>query len=110
MYSLNLALEILLLPLPPLLWAPGLLWTVITQVPLSSSFQGVWPMGGINCGRWWGKEEDQRVSRRERERERERERALDIYFSSFFSVRSHLATIMFLHCVPHLLGCPVLTA
>lgn len=105
MYSLNVALEILFLPLPPLLWAPGngLLWTVITQVPLSSSFQGVWPMGGINCGQWQGKEEDQRVSRRERER------ALDIYFSSFFSVRSHLAT-MFLHCVPHLLGCPVLTA
>ena len=54
MYSLSLTLEILFLPLPPLLWTPvnGLLWTVISQVPLSSGFQGVWPMGGIHC-RWW---------------------------------------------------------
>lgn len=54
MYSLSLTLEILFLPFPPLLWTPGngLLWTVISQVPLSSGFQGVWPMGGIHCRRW----------------------------------------------------------
>ena len=107
MYSLSLTLEILFLPLLPLLWAPGngLLWTVITQVPLSSGFQGIWLMGGIHCEWWWGE-----GGGSESQEERERERALGIYFSSFFSVRSHLATMMFLYSVPRLLGCPVLTA
>jgi len=72
--------------------------------PLASRGFGQWEVS--IAGGDGGKEEDQRVRRRERERER----ALGIYFSSFFSVRSHLATVMFLYSVPCLLGCPVLTA
>ena len=70
MYSLSLTLEILFLPLLPLLWAPGngLLWTVITQVPLSSGFQGIWLMVGIHCEWWWG-EGGGSESQEERERE-----------------------------------------
>lgn len=70
----------------------------ITQAPLPSGFQWVWPMGEL-CG----------GGRRTRELRGKRE--LDIYFSNSLSARSHLAVIVFLFLVPHrLLGCPFLKA
>ena len=85
MYSLSLTLEILFLPLLPLLWAPGngLLWTVITQVPLSSGFQGIWLMGGIHCEWWWGEGGGS-------ESQEERERELWVFISPASSLSGHI--------------------
>lgn len=70
----------------------------ITQAPLSSGFQWVWPLGGIG-------------GRRRKIRELGGKRGLGIYFSSFLSARSHLAMIVFFFFVPHfLLACPFLIA
>lgn len=102
MHILSLPLQILSLPFYP----PLDLWRLtftdgIIQIPLSSGFQRVWPIEGISGG----------GGREGGGSKKEGKRSPRINFSSSLSASSHLAVILFLFLVPHLLlGCSFLKA
>lgn len=99
MNVLSLPLKILSLPFYPSLGLWRLTFTDgIIQVPLSSGFQWVWPMEGISGWEGGGSK-------------KEGKRSPHIDFSSSLSASSHLAVILFLFLMPHLLlGCSFLKA